>query len=379
MICIRSYFYEIPDFSGIPEIGPSSIEEVWRYVLRMFVQQDVVLVMDLPYLQKNLRLLDSYSNSVSIPAIPAASSLMDETPFKWMQEPNLGKQTAPLRRNSRGNVMIASHRVATVNETPRKIGYKGGMKRPAEDDEWKLPNRRRIPRKHKKGAKNGIPEKLIDIETVPIFASDDQLWAGGDLCPPMIENEKKAEFWELNEAKTEVSNVNFIFSPKRTVPSNSISNSTPNSPFLMLVSPDRSMVSLFPSPFRLDSIPGFPGFPFSPSSLGLTPLRRTAKNSGNSGNSESADPIPAFSEDSPFTLPALPTLPSISTIPSFSVLPSLPTIPSLPSLPTMSILPSENSTNSINSMNGNMEREEAKDEMKEKENLEEGNEGKGKK
>ena len=118
------------------------------YVLRMFVQQDVVLVMDLPYLQKNLRFLESYQSSVSIPAIPAASSLMDETPFKWMQEPHFGKGVSQSGRNSRGNVVVASRRVAAVNETPRKNGYKGGMKRPIEDEEWKLPNRRRIARKH---------------------------------------------------------------------------------------------------------------------------------------------------------------------------------------------------------------------------------------
>ena len=346
-------------------------------VLRMFVQQDVVLVMDLPYLQKNLRFLESYQSSVSIPAIPAASSLMDETPFKWMQEPNFGKASAPSGRNSRGNVVVASRRVAAVNETPRKTGYRGGVKRPREDEEWKLPNRRRISRKHKKGPKSGIPEKLINIETVPLFANDDQLWTGGDLYPPILENEKKAELLEVLDPKIEVSNSNsnLILSPKRSFPS----NSNPNSPFVMLVSPDRSMVSLFPSPFRLDSISGFPGFPFSPSSLGFTPLRRTTKNSGNRGNSESADPIPAFSEDSPFALPALPTLPTVSTIPSFPGLPTLPSLPALPSLTAFGGLPTVSSTNSMNSMNFNVQIEEVKEEMKERGNVGDGGEGEGKK
>lgn len=374
MICLQSYFYEFPDPSGIPEIRSSPIEDVWMYVLRMFVQQDVVLVMDLPYLQKNLRFLESYQSSVSIPAIPAASSLMDETPFKWMQEPNFGKGVSQSGRNSRGNVVVASRRVAAVNETPRKNGYKGGMKRPAEDEEWKLPNRRRIARKHKKPSKSGIPEKLQNIEMVPIFANDDQIWTDGNYAPNnrVLENEKKVEFLDLMDPKIDLSNSNsnsnIIFSPKRAFPSNSISNSTPNSPFVMLVSPDRSMVSLFLSPFRLDSISGFPGFPFSPSSLGFTPIRRTAQNSGNRGNSESADLIPAFSEDSPFALPALPTLPGISTIPSFPGLTSPPTLPTLPSLPSLPSLPTINSINSMNSANLNVEIEEVKEEMKEKQN-----------
>ena len=391
MICLHSYFYEFPDPSGIPEIRPSPIEDVWMYVLRMFVQQDVVLVMDLPYLQKNLRFLESYQSSVSIPAIPAASSLMDETPFKWMQEPHFGKGVSQSGRNSRGNVVVASRRVAAVNETPRKNGYKGGMKRPIEDEEWKLPNRRRIARKHKKPSKSGIPEKLQNIEMVPIFANDDQLWTSGDYATncvlenekkveflenekkvDFLENEKKVEFLDLLDPKIDLSNSNsnsnFIFSPKRAFPSNSISNSNPNSPFVMLVSPDRSMVSLFPSPFRLDSISGFPGFPFSPSSLGFTPIRRTTKNSGNRGNSESADLIPAFSEDSPFALPALPTLPAISTIPSFPGLTSPPTLPTLPTLPALPSLTTINSINSVNAANLSVEIEEVKEEMKEKQN-----------
>ena len=387
MICLPSYFYELPDPSGIPEIRPSPIEEVWMYVLRMFLQRDVVLVMDLPYLQKNLRFLESYQSSVSIPAIPAASSLIDETPFKWMQEPNFAKSGAQAGRNSRGNVVVASRRVAAVNETPRKNGYRGGMKRPHEDEEWKLPNRRRMARKHKKPSKSGIPEKLLkNIEMVPIFGNDDddQLWTSGDYeygglenekkveflenekKVEFLENEKKVEFLDLMDPKIDLSNSNFILSPKRIFPSNSISNSNPNSPFVMLVSPDRSMVSLFPSPFRLDSISGFPGFPFSPSSLGFTPLRRTTKNSGNRGNSESADAIPAFSEDSPFALPALPTLPTISTIPSFPGLTSPPTLPALPTLPTVATVATVNSVNALNALNLNVEIEELKEEMKEK-------------
>ena len=263
------------------------------------------------------------------------------------------------------------------------------MKRPHEDEEWKLPNRRRMARKHKKPSKSGIPEKLLkNIEMVPIFGNDDddQLWTSGDYeygglekekkveClenekkVEFLENEKKVEFLDLMDPKIDLSNSNFILSPKRIFPSNSISNSNPNSPFVMLVSPDRSMVSLFPSPFRLDSISGFPGFPFSPSSLGFTPLRRTTKNSGNRGNSESADAIPAFSEDSPFALPALPTLPTISTIPSFPGLTSPPTLPTLPALPSLPSLTTINSINSVNAANLSVEIEEVKEEMKEKQN-----------
>ena len=303
MICIQSYLYDKDTLFGIPESEAISVDDVWEYVLRTFIQQDMVLVIDIPYFQKNIQLREFTPVTVSIPAIPAASLQPDETPFGQMGDADSGGET-----NFRGNLMFASHHIATLNETPTtlttfgtkvsKIGprrtkmakieakiSKRSMKRHLDDEEWKLPHQRKESRKNKKLSKSGIPGN----EMKSTFQEKPLLLPGLD-CFPVIDKNETIDVPTSGKEK-----IALILSPSRI-------SSSP-SPFMMVMSPDRASFNILPSPIRLDSLPPFP---FSPNSIGFSPIR------GSTAENGVTELIPTFSEETPIVLPILPALPDYS-------------------------------------------------------------------
>lgn len=303
MICIQSYLYDKDTLLGIPESEAISVDDVWEYVLRTFIQQDMVLVIDIPYFQKNIQLREFTPVTVSIPAIPAASLQPDETPFGQMGDADSGGET-----NFRGNLMFASHHIATLNETPTtlttfgtkvsKIGprrtkmakieakiSKRSMKRHLDDEEWKLPHQRKESRKNKKLSKSGIPGN----EMKSTFQEKPLLLPGLDGFPVIDKNET------IDVPTSGKEKIALILSPSRI-------SSSP-SPFMMVMSPDRASFNILPSPIRLDSLPPFP---FSPNSIGFSPIR------GSTAENGVTELIPTFSEETPIVLPILPALPDYS-------------------------------------------------------------------
>ena len=307
MICIQSYLYNKDTLLGIPESETISVDDVWEYVLRTFIQQDMVLVIDIPYFQKTLQLREYTPVTVSIPAIPAASLQPDEVSFGQMGDADGGGEI-----NFRGNLMFASHHIATFNETPTalttfgtkmgKMGKMGpsrrtkmakietkttkrSMKRHLEDEEWKLPHQRKEPRRTKKLSKSEISGN----EMRSSFQEKSLLLSGLDGFSVIEKNET------IDVPTSGKEKIALILSPSRA-------SSSP-SPFMMVMSPDRASFSILPSPIRLDSLPPFP---FSPNSIGFSPIR------GSTAENVVTELIPTFSEKSPIVLPILPALPEYS-------------------------------------------------------------------